>query len=1002
MKTVKKKVGKTSSLKTLKIELRSHMENSPRQFGIDAGSTIMIMSMKDDREFMIETLDVENKDSVFKTLTYVQFDNQGRKKFMLNLDPCNIRDDWKSENLIKGLKNNIGFGLNNVFTKGESLKIQELIDDSKNSLPFVTTTKNHIGNDVIALEHENIEPILLYKEFMCELFKSRKNNKEFKESHILVSHPNTYTNYQRNKFKEMIETASGESNENIFLYPESVSCLFYTLFSGKSKFPVDNDGKEDTVELEDIRNVLIIDQGDSSTNITSCRIQRNGKILLFHSGSCQLGGQMYTSKIYKYAKSKIEKKEILDDIELKIIYSSIENNYKKTLLAGKDIKIHGISLTKQMIEPIIHDVHVAIDQLIELHKNDFNTHEFDLVVCNGGGMNNLSLLNHLKTHSLTGMPVYTKSPGYSVSFGLHYAHALMATGLSRSIQISNHHVHSIYVLYQEVINDEYFFSLHPLLLKTQLTGSLTLKNIGNFKSIYLFEVNSMEKIIRLSSEDVELIHFGTIDFGIENTDKDILWDLNISLTLHKNGNFGCVSKLTNPGYTLQSGRTDRLKVPRKMSGKSTLFINKDCEEIYTFSGFLYEKFHINVKKSDSCNDDNYAFVLDNYNESFTLANIMRESNKEEGEEEEPIHDGQSESTMLSSLLIANDKIEEEEEIQRKKIKEEEIQRKELEIQRKELEIQRKEQIIDNESYTGEILRKGKAMIGHSGSQLKSLFDKPKAGTLFNDNPTYTTNVINKNSKSYEHINNFNYSSKVTTMNLQQGHRDDKFYKKNFTEIFNESGEIMIPPTIPQIAHPKEQKGFLHRCVVIDDDNSSDDDDSELMLPPTSIITNKPRINIVSKKPLQSKQSILEKEIKLKEIKLKKTNPNRYYYNHLEDDEEKVYGSFLPAEEAHFIKVIKNWKSGKRWGDISRHIPGRTGRQCYQFYRSLIKSNVLDRDIITENAIKLTSIKPKSVSVSDGVITVPMIDKTPKKRSFEKISNGKDSWQPQKRTAFEKK
>ena len=74
--------------------------------------------------------------------------------------------------------------------------------------------------------------------------------------------------------------------------------------------------------------------------------------------------------------------------------------------------------------------------------------------------------------------------------------------------------------------------------------------------------------------------------------------------------------------------------------------------------------------------------------------------------------------------------------------------------------------------------------------------------------------------------------------------------------------------------------------------------------------------------------------------------NTYYYNSLLPLEKKRKGRWAQDEENHFIQILFQLANTEpdlfnaetesaRWGYISHHVPGRTGKQCYDKYASLV-------------------------------------------------------------------
>lgn len=67
-----------------------------------------------------------------------------------------------------------------------------------------------------------------------------------------------------------------------------------------------------------------------------------------------------------------------------------------------------------------------------------------------------------------------------------------------------------------------------------------------------------------------------------------------------------------------------------------------------------------------------------------------------------------------------------------------------------------------------------------------------------------------------------------------------------------------------------------------------------------------------------------------------TNPNSYYYRFNKPGETQIQGAWSDEEEQLFFERIHDVGIGNAWGVFAMEIPGRTGYQCSNFYRKLIK------------------------------------------------------------------
>ena len=428
---------------------------SPKQLSFDIGATTIVCFKKNEDDTDLNNIDLKNKNSTFTTLFFISYDKNKKRNLILDLNVSNINsNDSNPKNIIKGLKNNLGFGLKDLKENPiEKLKLPFTFSTSTSKSTVEIVDKN--GKDL------ELDSFILYEEFLSTFFESTKEKiLDFDESNILCSFPNVYTTYQQSEYKKMIQRSSKSSNVSI--YSESMACLLNFLFGNSNQISL---SKGQKIDLSTLRNVLILDQGDSSTNITSCKIE-NGKFSFFHSGSCQLGGQTYTSIIYDFVNNQLKNIGIL---KRKSMFIDIEVNKKKEF-GFKTLNIEGIEITPEVARKLTSKVHVAINRLVEDHKKDFNVKEIDLVIYNGGGMGNSFLTEYLESNSLKGYPIYSQSTGLSVSRGLHYCHALMK--IPKEISILNYPTHSIYIFYQEISKSLPITNVPNSILICKLSGKI--------------------------------------------------------------------------------------------------------------------------------------------------------------------------------------------------------------------------------------------------------------------------------------------------------------------------------------------------------------------------------------------------------------------------------------------------------------------------------------------------------------------------------------------------
>lgn len=79
---------------------------------------------------------------------------------------------------------------------------------------------------------------------------------------------------------------------------------------------------------------------------------------------------------------------------------------------------------------------------------------------------------------------------------------------------------------------------------------------------------------------------------------------------------------------------------------------------------------------------------------------------------------------------------------------------------------------------------------------------------------------------------------------------------------------------------------------------------------------------------------------------RKTNPNAFYYRHVDPGVVKRTGAWDENEKEMFMKAIKlHPPTQGKWGLFAMNIPGRVGYQCRNFYHRLLESGELREDMI---------------------------------------------------------
>ncbi|KAF9915278.1 hypothetical protein BX616_006523 [Lobosporangium transversale] len=67
----------------------------------------------------------------------------------------------------------------------------------------------------------------------------------------------------------------------------------------------------------------------------------------------------------------------------------------------------------------------------------------------------------------------------------------------------------------------------------------------------------------------------------------------------------------------------------------------------------------------------------------------------------------------------------------------------------------------------------------------------------------------------------------------------------------------------------------------------------------------------------------------------KKNPNAFFYRHNEPGQEQWTGDWTTEEGELFLKVVKEFGCGDKWGLFASHIPHRVGYQCSNYYRQVV-------------------------------------------------------------------
>jgi hypothetical protein len=91
----------------------------------------------------------------------------------------------------------------------------------------------------------------------------------------------------------------------------------------------------------------------------------------------------------------------------------------------------------------------------------------------------------------------------------------------------------------------------------------------------------------------------------------------------------------------------------------------------------------------------------------------------------------------------------------------------------------------------------------------------------------------------------------------------------------------------------------------------------------------------------SGESALWSSAKRQSFSAMKTNPNAYFYRHVAPGQAQQTGPWSEREKRLFLEAVRvHPPSGGQWGLFARHIPGRVGYQCRNFYHRLLETGEL--------------------------------------------------------------
>jgi hypothetical protein len=261
-----------SLFKTAKKQIVQTMKKLPLSIGVDFGCTHLVVSEKKDKKDNIEVLELSRQ-----TNNTTDFIVKFEETMKIQLNP-NLNSD-EEDNYISSLKSCLKFG------------IQEQIENFSTVRPFLHNRKTK-KIDLLDENHSIfIEPLELYSFYIQETFDAYSNilSSGKSKKHFLFSYPNQYTNNQKDQLKRQFEKnlKLKHCNERVFMYKEAPCALMKIFY-------------EDSKSHSSLKNVAMLDIGDSSINFSTCTIKDDSNEIHIHnSGTCSIGGGTYTDKIYE-------------------------------------------------------------------------------------------------------------------------------------------------------------------------------------------------------------------------------------------------------------------------------------------------------------------------------------------------------------------------------------------------------------------------------------------------------------------------------------------------------------------------------------------------------------------------------------------------------------------------------------------------------------------------------------------------------------------------------
>lgn len=509
----KKKVNpeEDNELQTLYDKLREKLD--PNCVGLDYGAYKSHFSSVIKKE--IKTTPENN---AFDSCVMLGVEMVDGKKVLctdlLDEDIYKVYQYHELSNIIYHIKNKLGFQLlNKKYTK-ENTKDQ----NNDNHLIVHTKDKSFQTPSVVAFNKSIVTFINKYKTY--PFLKDVLNP----NTDILLSHPNYFSLSQvatfKNSFQETLPLAIPNWNGNIYLYSESECALFSVL-----------------KDLKYIDDSIIIDQGDSTTNITSIKFKQVGdkiQLSMYHDG-ITIGGSVYSDIVKDMAKvTFVKSKEWTTAIE-HYIKRSVTNIKISLLREGQNEiykgEIKGIEYKINRSEYLrrCEKVYKTINSFIEDHLKKVDICPKNIIYT-GGGLRNPLQRQFIEENAFAdfiqnGANVHPDNLEKRVVDGLHYRHALEKVG---GIIIEESCPYSIYTLIRTAKGSGYSYDLQLVLPKGKnefRTNEILFEPSTNSVVSYpLFQVDSTNEVISLKGNELlQMLEIGSVSFHCDSNNKWNAW-----------------------------------------------------------------------------------------------------------------------------------------------------------------------------------------------------------------------------------------------------------------------------------------------------------------------------------------------------------------------------------------------------------------------------------------------------------------------------------------------